>query len=71
MCCFWENPPGTRLYAWVSSTKQKADGNLQRQRGRLERYAEEHGYDVVRVFAEQASGIHENRKRVMEEKPRL
>ncbi|ADG07790.1 IS607 family transposase [Kyrpidia tusciae] len=54
----------TAIYARVSSAKQKADGNLQRQRERLERYAEERGYDVVRVFSEQASGINENRKQL-------
>lgn len=45
-------------------TIRRADGNLQRQRERLERYAEERGYDVIRVFSEQASGIHENRKQL-------
>ncbi|HHY68552.1 MAG TPA: IS607 family transposase [Alicyclobacillus sp.] len=54
----------TAIYARVSSAKQKADGNLQRQRERLERYAEERGYDVVRVFSEQASGINDNRKQL-------
>ncbi len=50
------------IYARVSSAKQKADGNLERQVERLKRYAEDHGYEVMRVFQEQASGINENRK---------
>jgi len=54
----------TAIYARVSSAKQKADNNLQRQRERLERYAQERGYDVLRVFSEQASGINENRKQL-------
>ena len=52
------------IYARVSSTKQKADGNLERQVERLKRYAADHGYDVVRMFQEQASGINENRKQL-------
>lgn len=52
------------IYARVSSTKQKADGNLERQVQRLKKYAEEHGYEILRVFQEQASGINENRKQL-------
>ncbi len=52
------------IYARVSSAKQKADGNLERQVERLKRYAEDHGYEVMRVFQEQASGINENRKQL-------
>ena len=50
------------IYARVSSAKQKADGNLERQGERLKDYAADHGYEVIRVFQEQASGINENRK---------
>jgi predicted site-specific integrase-resolvase len=50
------------IYARVSSAKQKADGNLVRQVDRLKRYAADHGYEVIRVFQEQASGINEHRK---------
>ena len=59
-------PIGSRvvIYARVSSAKQQADANLQRQVDRLHTYAVEHGYDVVRVFSEQASGINENRKQL-------
>ena len=52
------------LYARVSSTQPKADGNLARQVERLTKYAADHGYDVVRMFQEQASGINENRKQL-------
>lgn len=52
------------IYAGVSSTKQKADGNLARQVERLKEYAQQHGYQVSRVFQEQASGINENRKQL-------
>ncbi len=59
-------PTGSRvvIYARVSSAEQKTDGNLQRQVDRLHTHAIEHGYDVVRVFSEQASGINENRKQL-------
>jgi putative resolvase len=52
------------IYARVSSAKQKADGNLVRQVDRLKRYAADHGYEVIRVFQEQASGINEHRKQL-------
>lgn len=52
------------IYARVSSAKQKATGNLERQVERLKRYAEDHGYEVICVFQEQASGINENRKQL-------
>ena len=50
------------IYARVSSAKQKVEGNLERQVERLKRYAADHGYDVVRMFQEEASGINENRQ---------
>ncbi|PSR24501.1 MAG: DNA-binding protein, partial [Sulfobacillus benefaciens] len=49
------------IYARVSSAKHKADGHLERQVERLKGYAAEHGYEVLRVFQEQASGINEHR----------
>lgn len=52
------------IYARVSSTKQKADGNLERQVERLKKYAGEHGYEILRIFQEQASGINEKRKQL-------
>ena len=54
------------IYGRVSSAKQKADGNLERQVERLKRYAADHGYEVLRVFQEQASGINENRKQLQQ-----
>lgn len=52
------------IYARVSSAQQKTDGNLARQVQRLKQYAQDHGYEVSRVFQEQASGINENRKQL-------
>ena len=52
------------LYARVSSAKHKADGNLDRQVQRLQHYAQQQGYEVTRVFQEQASGINEKRKQL-------
>ena len=52
------------IYARVSSAKQKTEGNLERQVQRLKQYAQDHGYEVLRVFQEQASGINENRKQL-------
>lgn len=54
----------TVIYARVSSSKQKNDGNLKRQVQRLELYAKENGYEIVKVFQEQDSGINENRKQL-------
>lgn len=54
------------IYARVSSPTQKADGNLERQGERLKDYATDHGYKVIRVFQEQASGINENRKQLQQ-----
>ncbi|WP_312284051.1 IS607 family transposase [Candidatus Igneacidithiobacillus taiwanensis] len=57
-------PTGIRaaVYARVSSVKQAGDGNLDRQRIRLEQYAAQRGYDVCVVIAEQGSGLNEKRK---------
>jgi len=50
------------IYARVSSVKQKRDGNLDRQKERLLEAAQERGYRIVDVIAEQASGINEKRR---------
>jgi putative resolvase len=50
------------VYARVSSVKQQRDGHLDRQRERLLNAAQEQGYQVVEVIAEQASGINEKRR---------
>ncbi|MCL6596057.1 MAG: IS607 family transposase [Firmicutes bacterium] len=50
------------LYARVSSTKQKRDGNLERQKDRLLDAARKRGYRIVEVITEQASGINEKRR---------
>ncbi|HUW65187.1 MAG TPA: IS607 family transposase [Spirochaetia bacterium] len=60
-----ENRPGgirAVLYARVSSAKQAGDGNLERQRLRLEKHASDRGYAVFAVIAEQGSGLNEKRK---------
>lgn len=59
-----DQPEGARaaIYARVSSAKQVGEGNLGRQRQRLEKYASEKGYDVKAVIAEQGSGLNEKRK---------
>ncbi|WP_243174535.1 IS607 family transposase [Desulfofundulus sp. TPOSR] len=57
-------PEGVRavIYARVSSAKQAGEGNLERQKQRLERYAQEKGYEIKAVIAEQGSGLNEKRK---------
>jgi len=52
------------IYARVSSRKQTADGNMERQKERLVEYAKNKGYVVKKVFCETASGINENRKQL-------
>jgi len=58
-----ENPRCV-IYARVSSHKQATDGNLDRQRERLETYAAAQGYAVVKVFTEVASGLNEKRRKL-------
>jgi len=57
-------PEGVRavIYARVSSAKQAGEGNLERQKQRLERHAQEKGYEIKAVIAEQGSGLNEKRK---------
>ncbi|MGQ9711477.1 MAG: MerR family DNA-binding transcriptional regulator, partial [Desulfotomaculales bacterium] len=54
-------PKGVRavIYARVSSAKQAGEGNLKRQRQRLEKYVQEKGYEIKAVIAEQGSGLNE------------
>jgi predicted site-specific integrase-resolvase len=57
-------PKGVRavLYARVSSLKKAGEGNLERQRHRLEKYVQEKGYEVKAVITDQGSGLNEKRK---------
>jgi len=59
-----EQPRGNRaaIYARVSSAKQSETGNLTRQQERLEQYADEKGFAVQAVVAEQGSGMNERRR---------
>jgi len=50
------------VYARVSSSKQKTDGNLGRQRDRLISDVAGRGWDLVMVVEEVASGVNENRR---------
>jgi predicted site-specific integrase-resolvase len=50
------------VYARVSSQKQAAAGNLERQRERLVNAAQAQGYELVSVITEQSSGLNENRR---------
>lgn len=50
------------IYSRVSTKKQADAGNLSRQLERLELYAKENNYEVLKVYSEVASGINENRR---------
>jgi len=52
------------IYTRVSSRKQTADGNIERQKERLIEYAKNKGYFIFKVFCETASGLNENRKQL-------
>jgi putative resolvase len=60
------NAPGTLLrcaiYARVSSAKEERMGNLTRQVERLQHVAQERGYQVAALIAEQASSLNEGRR---------
>ena len=43
----------------MSTAKQKKSGNLERQQQRLETYAKNHGYQVIQVYKEVASGVND------------
>src|SRR5215471_8785342 len=49
------------IYARVSSAKQEHEGHLNRQVERLQQVAQERGYQVVSLIAEQASSLNEKR----------
>ncbi len=59
-----DKTPRCVIYARVSSQKQVKDGNLDRQRDRLELYAARKGYQTVEVLTEVASGLNENRRKL-------
>lgn len=59
------NKGNAYLYCRVSTKKQADNGNLDRQEDRLIAYAYRHGYNIVNVFKEVASGINENRKQLL------
>src|SRR2546423_11172776 len=56
-------PKGIALYARVSTQGQKAD--LERQVERLKMYAASRGYQVTKVVQEIASGMNDNRPKLM------
>lgn len=51
------------LYARVSSADQKED--LERQMQRLKDYAAAHGYQVTKTVSELASGLNDQRPKLM------
>lgn len=57
-----ENRAG--LYSRVSTRKQAAAGNLERQTQRLKEYAQAERYDTFEVYEEIASGLNENRRQL-------
>ena len=56
------NSTAVAIYARVSTAKQKKSGNLERQQQRLETYANKHGYQVIQVYKEVASGVNDRRR---------
>ncbi len=56
------NSTAVAIYARVSTAKQKKSGNLERQQQRLETYAKNHGYQVIQVYKEVASGVNDRRR---------
>lgn len=50
------------VYARVSSSKQKADGNLERQTKRLHELVAANGWDLALTVEETASGVNEHRR---------
>ncbi len=56
-------PTGVALYARVSTAGQKAD--LERQVERLKTYAASRGYQVTKTVQEIASGMNDNRPKLM------
>lgn len=56
------NSTAVAIYARVSTAKQKKSGNLERQQQRLKTYANNHGYQVIQVYKEVASGVNDRRR---------
>jgi putative resolvase len=56
--------PRAVLYARVSTKKQQASGNLDRQIARLREYAQARRYLVVETLSETGSGVNENRPKL-------
>ncbi len=57
-----ETDPRCILYARVSTKKQQEAGNLDRQLGRLTKYAADQGWTVVAALTDVASGLNEKRR---------
>ena len=57
-----QSPPQAAIYSRVSSHDQK--GDLKRQSERLQDFAVENGYQVVKVVEEIASGMNPHRKKL-------
>lgn len=53
------------IYARVSTKKQQESGNLDRQFNRLMEYAVKNKFHISNIFKEVASGINENRKKLI------
>jgi DNA invertase Pin-like site-specific DNA recombinase len=54
------------IYCRVSTNKEEQETSLERQREELERLAEQHGFEVVKVIMEQASGYEVDRDGVFD-----
>jgi len=54
------------IYCRVSTDKEEQETSLERQREELERLAEQHGFEVVKVIMEQASGYEVDRDGVFD-----
>ncbi|BDG32703.1 YneB family resolvase-like protein [Parageobacillus thermoglucosidasius] len=54
------------IYCRVSTNKEEQETSLKRQREELERLAEQHGFEVVKIIMEQASGYEVDRDGVFD-----
>ncbi|AEH48460.1 MULTISPECIES: YneB family resolvase-like protein [Parageobacillus] len=54
------------IYCRVSTNKEEQETSLERQREELERLAEQHGFEVVKIIMEQASGYEVDRDGVFD-----
>ncbi len=57
-----ERKPRCVIYVRVSSSKQKEQGDLDRQIELLKKYAIEHGYEIIDIVTDVDSGLKEDRK---------